>query len=221
MKQTREHIQTECRVQVKLNYLLYRPDTPSTNGDGFPLLLFLHGMGERGNDLSLVQKHGPPLLIENGAEFPFIVAAPQCPAGGVWQIETLMALLDKLKEQHNIDPRRVYITGLSMGGSGTWALANAYPDQFAAIAPICGPFTTIDPINFKNIPTWCFHGAMDEGVPVSDSLRMVRWVRKNGAYVRFTVYPDAGHDSWTEAYQGTELYDWLLTHTATRIRPDE
>jgi predicted peptidase len=213
MKQTQEHIETRSSVQAELDYLLCIPDTQSSGENGFPLLLFLHGMGERGCDLSLVKKHGPPLLIEGGAEFPFIVVSPQCAADAVWHPDVLMALVDDLVERLHVDNRRLYVTGLSMGGSGTWALANAYPDRFAAIAPVCGPFTMVEPTNFSTVPVWCFHGAMDGVVPVSDSVRMVRWLRENGADVRCTIYPDAKHDSWTETYTGNELYNWLLTNS--------
>ncbi|OQY30716.1 MAG: hypothetical protein B6243_09810 [Anaerolineaceae bacterium 4572_5.2] len=212
MKKIKQHLTTKITKQVELNYLLYLPEKPEANASAPPLLLFLHGVGERGNDLSLLKKQGPPLRIETGAEFPFVVAAPQCPTDTWWQIDSLIALLDHLLEQHNIDQSRIYVTGLSMGGYGTWALADACPNRFAAIAPVCGPFTFINPLRFQNIPIWCFHGAMDDVVPVSDSVKMVKWLRENGANVRFTVYPDAEHDSWTQTYEGTKLYDWFLMH---------
>jgi predicted peptidase len=210
MKKTTQRLATTFVCQTDLDYLLYHPQKETAGPP--PLLLFLHGMGERGHDLSLVKKHGPPRVIEGGTELPFVIAAPQCAEGAVWQPHSLLALVDDLLERYDLDSRRVYVTGLSMGGSGTWALANAHPDRFAAIAPICGPFTMVDPTGFTNLPIWCFHGAMDETVPVTDSLRMVGWLRNSGSDVRFTVYPDAGHDSWTEAYAGSELYEWLLTH---------
>lgn len=216
MKQTSERLIANTATQQKLTYLLYRPEqartTASSPEGGTPLVLFLHGMGERGDDLSIVKRHGPPARIENGAEFPFILAAPQCPTGAVWQNDILVALLDELVMKHNIDTNRIYLTGLSMGGAGTWALANACPERFAAIAPICGPFSMIDPVNFKDIPVWCFHGAMDESVPLTDSIRLVRSLRSQRASVRFTVYPDLNHDSWTNTYTGDDLYAWLLSH---------
>ncbi len=211
MKGMKEHLSVRIEKQVELDYLLYLPEKQPAGAGATPLLLFLHGAGERGSNLALVRKNGPPLLLEGGVELPFVVAAPQCPADMWWQLDSLVALLDHLVEQHDIDERRIYVTGLSMGGYGTWALADACPQRFAAIAPVCGPFTYIDPKRFRNIPVWCFHGAMDDVVSVSDSVKMVRWLRDSGADVRFTVFPDAGHDSWTQAYDGTDLYDWLLT----------
>jgi predicted peptidase len=208
MKETQHNLTTTIAKQVELNYLLYAPEEPPVEPP--PLMLFLHGAGERGDDLQLVKKNGPPRMIENGMQLPFVVLAPQCPAGVWWEIDSLVALLDQFMKEQNVDENRVYVTGLSMGGYGTWALADACPDRFAAVAPVCGPFTYVNPQNFSRTPVWCFHGAMDEVVSVDDSIRMVRWLRESGADVRFTVYPDAGHDSWTRAYAGTDLYDWLL-----------
>jgi len=210
MKTVQQHLSVKITKQVELDYLLYLPNTPLEEAP--PLLLFLHGSGERGNDLSLVKQNGPPRLIERGAELPFVVVAPQCPTGTWWKTDSLLALLDHILDQQDIDPRRIYVTGLSMGGYGTWALADACPERFAAIAPVCGPFRSIEPARFRKTPVWCFHGAMDDVVPVNDSVRMVRRIRENEADVRFTVYPDAGHDSWTQAYDEPELFDWLLTH---------
>ncbi len=213
MRGSTEKLEIEYATYMELPYLLYLPADLEVGKSGPPLLLFLHGMGERGSDLNLVKTYGPPARIENGLELPFVVAAPQCPADEIWQPYTLAALLEDIIKRYKIDRARIYLTGLSMGGSGTWALANARRDLFAAIAPICGPFTMIDPVRFTDIPVWCFHGAMDDTVPVEDSVRMVKWLRGNGADVRFTVYPDAGHDSWTQAYDGTELYDWFKSHS--------
>jgi predicted peptidase len=210
MKQSNQRLATQIAKDVELDYLLYLPEeTPATPP---PLLLFLHGAGERGSDVAKVKENGLPARLENGLELPFVVVAPQCPADSWWETDSLTALLDTVLDQHDIDHSRIYLTGLSMGGSGSWALANACPGRFAAIAPICGPRAFINPANFKDTPTWCFHGAMDDIVPISDSVMMVKWLREGGADVRFTVYPDAAHDSWTPTYDGNELYDWLLTH---------
>jgi predicted peptidase len=210
MQETHHHFTTTITKRVELDYLLYQPE--ETPADPPPLMLFLHGAGERGNDLALLKKNGPTRLMESGTDLPFIVLAPQCPAGVWWQIDSLVALLEEFVDQNEVDRARIYLTGLSMGGYGTWALADACPGRFAAVAPVCGPFVYVNPESFSDTPVWCFHGAMDEVVPVDNSIRMVRWLRQSGADVRFTIYPDAGHDSWTQAYAGTELYDWLLEH---------
>ena len=125
----------DVRVRVQMDYLLSLPDQYSSDGEPSPLLLFLHGAGERGSDLNLVKKHGPPKLIGAGKSFPFIVVAPQCNSDQIWQPYMLTALLDEVICDHNVDENRVYVTGLSMGGFGTWSLAAYTPKRFAAIAP--------------------------------------------------------------------------------------
>src|ERR1700756_5414953 len=136
-KQQGQHFEKEITVKVKLDYLLYLPEGYDKEEKAWPLLLFLHGAGESGHDLNKVKIHGPPKLIEAGKSFPMIVVSPQAPRMG-WDVPTLNALLDDIVATHKVDRDRVYVTGLSMGGFGTWALAAAYPDKFAAIMPICG-----------------------------------------------------------------------------------
>src|SRR3954469_24984435 len=129
----------EKQVPVRLNYLLFLPEGYSNDSDKkWPLMLFLHGAGERGSDVNKVKVHGPPRIVEKRKDFPFIVVSPQCPADSWWRTFELNALLDEIQSQYKVDPDRVYLTGLSMGGFGTWELATQYPQRFAAIAPICG-----------------------------------------------------------------------------------
>ena len=122
-------------------------------------------------------------------------------------------LVDDIAARYKVDKKRIYLTGLSMGGYGTWALASAYPERFAAIAPICGGGSRIMSLRLKDIPIWVFHGAKDRVVPLEESEEMVNAIRKRGGDVKFTIYPDAGHDSWTESYNNQELYDWFLEHS--------
>jgi len=202
---------------VKLPYLLYLPEDYAGGGEDWPLILFLHGAGERGDDLEKDKKHGPPKLIAKaGRRFPFVIASPQCPQAGWWssdvQVAALDALLSDLVSRYRIDEKRVYLTGLSMGGFGTWRLASLYPERFAAIAPICGGGEPEMAERIGKLPTWVFHGAKDGTVPVGKSEVMVEALRKAGNEVRFTVYPEAGHDSWTETYDNPDLYDWFLQH---------
>ncbi len=199
---------------VHCKYLLYLPDGGAGKpaGGRWPLLLFLHGAGERGDDLELVKRHGPPRLIEQGRRLPFIVVSPQCPADEWWQPDVLAALLDDIIMKYPVDPDRIYVTGLSMGGMGTWELALRFPDRFAAIAPICGPTVPFLAGRIRHVPAWVFHGAKDTVVAAQESIAMVEALRRAGADVRLTVYPDAGHDSWTATYANEELYDWLLQH---------
>jgi predicted peptidase len=196
-------------IKVQMKYLLYLPKDYDRK-ESWPLLLFLHGAGERGDNLDLVKVHGPPKLIGAGKDFPFIVVSPQCPNGRWWEPLELAALLDEIVEKHKVDQDRIYVTGLSMGGFGTWSLAAYQPKRLAAIVPICGggePFTTR---LFSHIPAWVFHGAKDSAVPLERSEKMVEALKKAGGDVKFTVYPEAGHDSWTETYNNPELYEWLL-----------
>ncbi len=205
------------RKTVKVQYLLYLPRGYAESTQRWPLLLFLHGAGERGDDLEKVKTHGPPKLIaREEKEFPFVVVSPQCPQDGWWsnedQIEMLGALLDHILSRYRIDRDRIYVTGLSMGGFGTWRLAAKHPDRFAAIAPICGGGDPGDAASISHLPVWVFHGANDNVVALEKSQEMVDALEKAGSHVRFTIYPQAGHDSWTQTYDNPELYRWFLEH---------
>ena len=194
-------------------YLLFLPPGCGKDKKRWPMILFLHGAGERGDNLSAVKKHGPPKLVEKDAKFGFIVVSPQCPRGQWWNSDVLTALLDEVIENHPVDARRVYLTGLSMGGFGTWTLAARHPERFAAIVPICGGGRPGDAARLKDIPTWVFHGGKDGVVPVRKSEEMVAAMKKAGAKeVKLTVYGEAGHDSWSATYANPKLYKWLLEH---------
>lgn len=212
-----QRFEKEIKMHVRLPYLLYLPDAYPTSTQKWPLMLFLHGAGERGSDLQKVTVHGPPKLIASaGKQFPFIIVSPQCPAYEFWSnghmLETLNALLDDIIARYRVDMDRIYVTGLSMGGYGTWHLALAYPERFAAIAPICGKGDPARAARLKNVPVWAFHGARDDMVPLAGSADMVDALKKAGGDVRFTIYPEAGHDAWTETYNNPKLYEWLLQH---------
>jgi predicted peptidase len=199
---------------VSLNYLLYLPPDYDAQ-ESWPLILFLHGRGERGDDLELVKKYGLPAKLENGEHLPFIILAPQCPAGSYWteELDGLNALLDDAIANLKVDTRRIYLTGLSMGGGGTWFMAGRYPERFAAIAPICGTgIRWIAQERLRDVPVWVFHGDADPVVPVEQSQMMVEALKAAGGNVRFTVYPGVDHDSWTLTYNNPELYDWFLSH---------
>ncbi|HOQ05123.1 MAG TPA: prolyl oligopeptidase family serine peptidase [Anaerohalosphaeraceae bacterium] len=203
----------ERKVTLTLDYLLYLPPDYEQK-DSWPLLVFLHGAGERGSDLNRVKAHGPAKLAEQGKDFPFVIVSPQCPEGQWWPVlgREVMALVDEMLERYKIDPDRVYLTGLSMGGYGTWAIASAWPQRFAAIAPVCGGGRPLPAANLKKVPVWAFHGAKDPVVPLSESLQMVEAVNQAGGKAVLTVYPEAEHDSWTQTYDNPELYQWLLSH---------
>lgn len=204
--------QLNTQVKVQLGYLLYLPKDYEKE-KSWPLVLFLHGAGERGDDLELVKKHGPPKLIAAGKEFPFIVVSPQCPKDKWWEPIELVALLDEIGGKYKVDPDRIYVTGLSMGGFGSWRLAAYSPERLAAIAPICGGGETYWTREFAHLPVWAFHGAKDTGVPLDRSQAMVDALKKNGGEPKFTIYPEAGHDSWTATYDNPEFYEWLLAQS--------
>jgi predicted peptidase len=182
----------------------------------WPLLIFLHGSGESGEDLRKVKVHGPPKLVEKNENFPFIVVSPQNPVGIGWDAEALNALLDDLLAQLPIDEDRVYLTGLSRGGTGTWSFACEHPDRFAAIAPVCGRGYPDAACRLKDVPVWVFHGAKDDIIPLSESKRMLEPLKQCGGDVKFTIYPEANHDAWTETYANHELYSWFLSHKRKR-----
>jgi predicted peptidase len=195
--------------------LLFLPkDYEADAARQWPLILFLHGAGERGSDLNKVRRHGLPTVTDRQPDFPFIVISPQCPAGTYWPylVDDLNDLLDRTLKQYRVDPQRIYLTGMSMGGYGTFYLSMAYPERFAALAPICGGGDPSRASRIKHLPIWVFHGARDNIVPIEESEIMVSALRKTGANVQFTVYPNANHDSWTETYNNPELYEWFLRH---------
>lgn len=208
-------LSTEIRQPVRMKYWLYLPPAYERDATArWPLMIFLHGAGERGDDLAVVRKHGPPKQAVAGRELPFVLLAPQCPSNDWWtswaQIGALKALIDDACAKHRIDRDRIYLTGLSMGGYGTWRMAQEYPDLFAAIAPICGGGQPLLAGKIRQVPVWAFHGAKDPVVPLRESEAMVEALRKAGAKVEFTVYPDAQHDAWTAAYDDPALYAWFL-----------
>ena len=215
------HIQQEktftrqITVMVTRRYLLYLPKDYGTGQDErWPLVLFLHGSGERGADTRLVTNQGLPKLVEEGHDFPFLLVSPQCPERGWWTTEeniaALAALLDEIEQSYAVDPDRVYVTGLSMGGYGAWALATAFPRRFAAIVPICGGGDPAAVCAMRHVPAWVFHGEDDDMVPLHKARMMVDTLQACGGNVRFTAYPGVGHDSWTRTYANPELYHWLL-----------
>ncbi len=220
--QTVHHFQFEKKVSARVNYLLFLPKEYDPKGTKrWPLILFLHGAGERGTNTWKVAVHGPPKYVAQHPEFPFIVVSPQCPERQVWSRDVLLGLLDDVVAQYAVDAHRVYLTGLSMGGFGTWDLGLAHPERFAAIVPICGGGQVISVLlashdkaaALKTLGIWAFHGGKDPVVPLEESQRMVDAVKKAGVEdVHLTVYPDAGHNSWTETYNNPKLYDWLLKH---------
>ena len=207
--QQEKHFEIQSPVAAKVDYLLFLPQGYEKSKKNWPLILLLHGSGESGTNVAKVKKHGPPKYVESNPGFPFILVSPQSPGHG-WNNGALMALLDDVNKTYRVDPNRIYLTGLSMGGFGTWSLAAAHPERFAAIVPICGGGKTSDAQKLATLPIWVFHGAKDPTVPVQHSREMVAAIKAAGGNVKYTEYPEAQHDCWTQTYSNPELYKWLL-----------
>ncbi len=202
----------EQTITVSCKYLLFLPKNFYDKQQQWPLILFLHGSGVRGDVLEKIKKTGLPKIVETKKDFPFVMVSPQCPKDKSWpsQGQVLMALLDELVKKYPIDPNRIYLTGLSMGGSGVWKLGCEYPERFAAVVPICGWGDITEACRLKDTPVWAFHGTLDDAVPVEQTTKMVEAIKKCGGNPKVTIYPDVGHDSYKRAYDDPELYKWLL-----------
>ncbi len=230
-------MQKEQTFQTKdsqLNYLLYLPQALQKHeSKQWPLLLFLHGAGERGDHLDLVKLHGVAKIVDNEEDFPFIAVSPQCPEDSYWnqELDALSGLLDDIVQNYPVDTDRIYLTGLSMGGIGAWHLALRYPKRFAAFAPICGALsipdfrreqlqltTDTDALLgnvklLKHLPIWAFHGDQDEVVPIEETITIIESLKAIGGDAKLTIYEGVGHDAWTETYENPDLYRWFLQHS--------
>jgi predicted peptidase len=209
-----KQVQVLPTASMPFGFLLYVPPGLKAAGDGanWPLVLFLHGAGERGSSLPAVARHGPPKRVEEGQEFPFVLISPQCPISQYWDPRLLSRLLDQVEQTWPIDPQRIYATGMSMGGYGTWMVLAQEPHRFAAAAIVCGGGNSLDAARLRHLPLWFFHGQQDDIVPPFESKNLARALEAVGGNVRLTLYPDADHDSWTRTYANPELYEWLLSH---------
>ena len=216
----------------KLNYRLYQP--PATAGDDsatpYPLVLFLHGAGERGVDNEAQLKHGVSEFMRRQDEHPCFLVVPQCPPQQRWvernwseatgvdtfeeapsmPMELALAVVEELVKQKRVDPKRVYVTGLSMGGYGTWYAAGFKGSPFAAAAPICGGGDPLWAERYLELPLWAFHGDADGAVPVARSREMIAAIKQAGGEPKYTEYPGVGHDSWTRTYQDDAFHEWLF-----------
>jgi predicted esterase len=206
--------------QVGYRYLTFLPkDYRAEAGKKWPLVIYLHGGSDRGTDLKKLYSSGLPDQVYRGREFPFVAAAPQCPEHLRWSTDDWFeCFLKDVISRYSIDADKVYLTGYSLGGSGTWYIAARYPDKFAAIAPISGFTSNIDYLDghldaLASIPIWAFHGRDDLVVPCEETERMVKALEARRADVRFTAEPDMGHWIHWQVYPGRELYDWLLAHS--------
>ena len=215
-------LQSRISQKVGYKYLLQLPkDYKPTDRKRWPLLLFLHGAGERGSNFALVTKHSPQKLAARKRDFPFFILSPQCPLEQIWDDDALLALLDHVIARYKINTRRVYLTGLSMGGYGVWSLAAKHPERLAAIAPVCGGGSAANLLManraqsraLRSLAVRAFHGAKDDVVPLAEAKVLMAALKKAGCReATLTVYPNTGHDSWTRTYTNPKLYEWFLKH---------
>jgi predicted esterase len=214
-----DHGMNRNPAEAHYRYLAYLPkgyaDDP---GKKWPLIIFLHGGSRRGSDLKKLYADGIFDQVYRGRDFPFVVAAPQCPEHIRWSSENWFEnFFREVTGKYRIDLDRVYLTGNSLGGSGTWYLAVKYPEKFAAIAPLCGFTRHMDYIEnniarLSGMPIWAFHGKMDTVVPFEETEKMVGMLEGKNKDLRFTIEPAAGHGIHWQVYPGQELYDWFLKH---------
>jgi predicted peptidase len=226
-RQTGQHGHTfrgKSETDLAGRYLLFIPEQYGQEDMSWPLIVFLHGSGERGNNLNAVKKLGVPKEAPGQPGFPFLVLSPQCPKDKWWSdvdiTLTVMGMIDEVVENYDVDPGRIYLTGLSMGGFGTWDLAQKYPDKFAAIAPVCGWGNVYMQDRLKNVPAWVFHGAKDPNVPLGFAKQMAGALKSLGGDAQLSVYPGMGHNIWTVTYRNPKLYEWFLSHRRDVPKPD-
>lgn len=202
-------IKTEIIQKHELGYALH---IPANIKEKKPLLIFLHGSGEKGTDIEKVKIHGPFKYLKDH-KLDAYVLAPQCPEGEEWDTEVLYRLIVKIEKENNIDSDKIYVTGLSLGGWGTWNLAFAHPDKFAAIVPISGFVDLIQleqTCKIAKIPTRIFHGLMDDVVSIDYAITIYKELKKCNSNVELTIFDDAGHDSWSRVYDNQEIYNWMF-----------
>lgn len=202
-------LKTEIVEKHELGYALH---IPANTKEKKPLLIFLHGSGEKGTDIEKVKVHGPFKYLKTH-ELDSYILAPQCPENEYWNEEVLYRLILKIQKENNIDSSRIYLTGLSMGAWGAWNLAFAHPETFAALVPIAGfvdRVPMIEDCKIKDIPTRIFHGLLDDVVNVDYSITIYKKLKSCNANVQLTVFDDANHDSWSRVYDNQDIYDWMF-----------
>jgi hypothetical protein len=205
----------ENKLGVSLDYqkLVHLPDGYDQQLDKrWPLIVFLHGSDERGDDLDVLHNAGPESYLKQGHALPFIVVTPLCPANEGWSPTRVSLLVDGIEKQYRVDPKRIYLTGLSMGGFGTFDTAAEFPAKFAAIASASGGAPPGVAERIKTVPTWIFHGRRDTVVPPDYSIAIAERMKIVGADVKLTIFPNGGHGPWNNVYNTPALYDWFLQH---------
>lgn len=209
-QELRQSFKTEVKESFALNYIL---DLPKDSSKPFPLIVFLHGAGERGDNLEIVKAHSP-FTYKNLMKEEVAILAPQCPAGRYWDTQAVYELIQDVIKKYKVDKSRIYLTGLSMGGWGSWKLADEHPELFAAVAPVCGPLNrpSLDRActQLAAKPIWIFHGALDDIVPLENSTTMYQKLKSCNKTVQYTIFEGDNHNSWDSSYSKPELYEWMF-----------
>lgn len=202
----------EHKIFNGMKYIINYPSN-FEEGKAYPVIVFLHGAGSRGENISLLEGNPFFHITDNLNEFPFISIAPLCHTNTWFDIfETLKNLVYHIMKFDFVDKKRIYLMGASMGGYATWQLAMSMPEYFAAAVPICGGGMYWNAERLKNVPIWAFHGEKDNVVSVEESKKMVDSVNQKGGHAKLTIYPENGHDAWSDTYSNHSVYSWLLSH---------
>lgn len=210
---------SQQKSKADYNYLIYLPEDYHKENKNYPLVIYLHGGSHKGDDLNKLKGYGLPYLVEQGRDFEFIIVSPQYPNNKYWSTDDWFEpLYEKIRAEYRIDTDKVYLTGISMGGYGTYIVAMDYPDRFAAIVPLCGGCNDSDTTricNFKDIPVWAFHGTADDKIPVSETERIVNALNGCGGNIKFTRMEGEGHGIEFLYEERPEIYKWMLGQNRT------
>lgn len=209
-QEIKAELNKEVKRQEKISYILDYPQDAKSN---VPLIVFLHGSGERGNNLEIVKSHSP-FTYKNLIKEPVAILAPQCPENTWWDTITVYALIKEIQAKYKIDPSRIYLTGLSMGGWGTLKLAMEHPEMFAAVVSVCAPTDRVMYANiqqYKNLNIKIFHGGMDDVVLPENAFNFYQALHPVNPSAELTIFPNDNHNSWDSTYSNPKLYEWMLS----------
>ena len=208
-QEIKAELKKEIKKEQKISYIL---DYPENVKGKVPLMVFLHGSGERGDNLDLVKAHSP-FTYKNLFPEPVAILAPQCPANVWWDTEAVYYLIKEIQQKYQIDDSRIMLTGLSMGGWGTLKLAMEHPEVFSAVVPVCAPIDRLMKVRssqYKDLPMKIFHGGNDDVVSPMNSIEIYQEIKKVNKNVALTIFPDDNHNSWDSTYSNPKLYMWML-----------
>lgn len=216
-QEIKAELKKEIKKEQKISYIL---DYPENAKGKVPLMVFLHGSGERGDDLELVKAHSP-FTYKNLFPEPVAILAPQCPKDVWWDTEAVYYLIKEIQQKYQIDDSRIILTGLSMGGWGTLKLAMEHPELFSAVVPVCAPVDRLMKVRasqYKDLPMKIFHGGNDDIVSPMNSIEIYQEIKKVNKNVELTIFPDDNHNSWDSTYSNPKLYEWMLAQKKNTVK---